>query len=188
MAQRRLAGREDRHERHVRMGRRRDAARSQPAASPHERRRGRSDRLHPVAAARPEKRRSRKLNKETEKMCIRDSASIDGPFDPEKFGIEERAIRTGRATLPNSAPNRSRPISKEARGQRKACLKSSPPENAFGIAHGRAHPAQQDFVALGLRNAPRHAARPQPRREQVKQDGRRGRHVQACLLYTSRCV
>ena len=66
VAQRRLAGREDRHERHVRMGRRRDAARSQPVASPHERRRGRSDRLHPVAAARPEKRRSRKLNKETE--------------------------------------------------------------------------------------------------------------------------
>ena len=94
-------------------------------------------------------------------------ASIGGPFDPKKFGIEERAIRTGHATLPNSAPNRSRPISKEARGQRKACLKSSPPENAFGIAHGRAHPAQQDFVALGLRNAPRHAARPQPTSEGV---------------------
>ena len=102
VAQRRLAGREDRHERHVRMGRRRDAARSQPAASPHERRRGRSDRLHPVAAAWPEKRRSRKLNKETETARKRS--------EPRKRMGPGPPVSSPSATGPTESQNRRSPV------------------------------------------------------------------------------
>ena len=111
VAQRRLAGREDRHERHVRMGRRRDAARSQPVASPHERRRGRSDRLHPVAAARPEKRRSRKLNKETEATRERPATETARKrSEPRKRTGPEPPVSSPSATGPTESQNRRSPV------------------------------------------------------------------------------